>query len=127
MKTGNAGVRTRVHQIAVLVAVTLSAQLAAAQSDTKGAQGSELVCRINVNAATAEQLQLLPRVGPVVAERIVAARPFASVDDLRRVRGIGEKTLDNLRPLVSVEGRTETSGCALKKSHRQPRAQEQGG
>lgn len=60
---------------------------------------------IDVNIATAEELQRLPGVGPVTAGAIVAARsakPFATVDDLDRVKGIGPKTLDKLRPFVVV-------------------------
>lgn len=57
---------------------------------------------IDVNAASAEELQRLPGVGPVMAGAIVAGRPFRSVADLDRVRGIGPKTLDKLRPFVVV-------------------------
>jgi competence protein ComEA len=60
---------------------------------------------VDVNAATAAQLQSLPGVGPKMAERIVdarARRPFRSVDELRRVSGVGPKTLERLRPLVTV-------------------------
>jgi competence protein ComEA len=61
---------------------------------------------INVNAATIDDLMRLPGVGPVTAQAIVSARataPFRTVDDLDRVRGIGPKTLDKLRPFVTVE------------------------
>jgi competence protein ComEA len=61
---------------------------------------------INVNAATADDLMRLPGVGPITAQAIVSARataPFRTVDDLDRVRGIGPKTLDKLRPFVTVE------------------------
>ncbi len=60
---------------------------------------------IDVNTATADELQRLPGVGPVTAQAIIAARaakPFASVNDLDRVKGIGPKTLDKLRPFVVV-------------------------
>ncbi|HEX4611060.1 MAG TPA: helix-hairpin-helix domain-containing protein [Urbifossiella sp.] len=57
---------------------------------------------IDVNAASAEELQRLPGVGPVMAGAIAAGRPFRSVNDLDRVRGIGTKTLEKLRPLVVV-------------------------
>jgi competence protein ComEA len=60
---------------------------------------------IDVNAAGEAELQRLPRVGPVLAAAIIASRadkPFESIDDLRRVRGIGAKTLDSLRPFVTV-------------------------
>jgi competence protein ComEA len=64
--------------------------------------GEEL---IDVNTATAAQLQTLPGIGPKMAERILDARarqPFRTVEDLRRVSGIGPKTLERLRPLVTV-------------------------
>ena len=57
---------------------------------------------VDVNTATHEELMALPGIGKVMAERIVTNRPFATVDDLRRVPGIGAKTLDKLRPLVHV-------------------------
>ena len=57
---------------------------------------------MDVNAASAADLELLPRIGPALARRILEARPFATVDDLVRVRGIGPRTLERLRPLVQV-------------------------
>ena len=61
---------------------------------------------INLNAATSEQLQTLPRIGPAMARRIIEYRDtyggFSSVDDLKNVRGIGEKTLEKIRHLVVV-------------------------
>lgn len=59
---------------------------------------------IDVNAADEAELMRLPGVGPTLAGRIVLARGterFKAVDDLRRVKGIGAKTLDNLRPFVT--------------------------
>jgi len=61
---------------------------------------------VNVNAADLAALQRLPGVGPALAARIVetrAAKPFATADDLRRVRGIGAKTLETIRPYVCCE------------------------
>jgi competence ComEA-like helix-hairpin-helix protein len=63
------------------------------------------VDRVDINSATAAQLQTLPGVGPKLSQRILDARqqkPFRSVDDLRRVRGIGVKTLEHIRPHVTV-------------------------
>lgn len=57
---------------------------------------------VHLNHADADELTRLPGVGSALAARIVAARPFASVEDLRRVRGLGGARLDRLRPLVTV-------------------------
>ena len=64
---------------------------------------------VNVNTATSEQLQLLPGIGPAKAEAILDARrrqPFAAVDQIVRVRGIGRATLRRLRPYLTVRGDT---------------------
>ncbi len=61
---------------------------------------------VDLNRATAEELQQLPRIGPKLAQRILEARaqqPFHSVEELRRVSGIGAKTLEQLRPYVTVD------------------------
>ena len=62
--------------------------------------------KINVNKATLEQLQALPRIGAKVAQRIVAYRTahkgFKTIEELRNVKGVGAKTLDGLRPYVSL-------------------------
>ena len=95
------------HRALPLIAILLAvAAVAAADSPSPGGV-------VNVNSASVEQLQLLPRVGPALAERIVAFReangPFASVDELAAVKGIGERTLELMRPHVSTSGETTLS------------------
>ena len=60
---------------------------------------------IDLNSASVTRLDYLPGIGPITADRIVAARNerlFASVDDLQRVHGIGPKTLEKIRDRVCV-------------------------
>jgi len=54
--------------------------------------------RIDINAATEKELRMIPGVGPVMASRIIAARPFRSADDLKKVNGIGDKKYATIRP-----------------------------
>ena len=74
---------------------------------------SALAGVINVNTADAETLQLLPRVGPSVASRIVEFResngPFRDKEDLLLVRGIGDSTFERLEPFVVLEGESTLS------------------
>ncbi len=63
--------------------------------------------RININKASVEELTALPRVGETVANRIVVFRqkngPFKRVEDLKSVRGIGDKVFDQIRPSIRVD------------------------
>lgn len=74
--------------------------------DSASAEG-----RLNINTATAEQLQALPGIGPVTAENIVSFReqygPFLSVEELLDVDNIGPKTLADIIDLITVDGSSE--------------------
>jgi comEA protein len=62
--------------------------------------------KININTASQAELQKLPRIGEVVAQRIIEFREkngkFKKIEELMKVRGIGEKTFDNLKDLITV-------------------------
>ena len=93
--------RTLRSVIAIAVLAFVLAPVAAAAAEA----GSGVV---NVNTATAEQLELLPRIGPSVAVRIIEHREangkFAKAEDLMLVRGIGERTFELLAPYVTTTG-----------------------
>jgi competence protein ComEA len=74
---------------------------------TAGKMTGEPTEPIDINTASAADLRKLPGIGPKLSQAIVDERdkaPFKSVEDLRRVHGIGAKTLDKLRPYVTVGG-----------------------
>jgi competence protein ComEA len=58
--------------------------------------------RISINGSSLSQLDSLPRIGPAMAQRITEARPFNTIDDLLNVKGIGAKTLEKLKPFITL-------------------------
>jgi competence ComEA-like helix-hairpin-helix protein len=68
---------------------------------------------VNINNADVTQLSLLPRIGAKVAQRIIDYRtehgPFAKTSDLMQVKGIGDKTFENLSAYLTVSGKTTLS------------------
>lgn len=67
---------------------------------------SPALYRIDLSTAPVEELAVLPRIGAALAARIVADRarfgPFTTLDDLARVSGIGERTVEDLREVARV-------------------------
>lgn len=63
--------------------------------------------KVNINTATAEELDTLPGVGPAIAQRIIdyrtASGPFQSVEDIKNVRGIGDATFEKLKDKITVQ------------------------
>jgi competence ComEA-like helix-hairpin-helix protein len=62
---------------------------------------------VNLNTASAKELESLPGVGSSRADEIIAHRPYNSVEDLSQVKGITPRVIDQLRPFVKVDGQTE--------------------
>lgn len=79
---------------------------------------------IDLNAATSDELQQLPGIGPVIAARILEYRkksgPFRRVEDLVAVRGISQKRLAKIRPYVFVKGIPQPAPAAQKPSSHSP-------
>lgn len=79
-----------------------SGELAAISAAASGAAPASDGAPIDLNTASEAQLQGLPGIGPALAKRIVEARPYTTVDDLVRVRGIGPVFLERVRPSITV-------------------------
>ncbi len=73
---------------------------------TQQAAAPQPAVRVNINTASTEQLQAIPGVGPATAERIIQFRQgngtFERVEDLLNIRGIGESTLEKMRPYIKL-------------------------
>jgi len=88
--------------LATACAVALAAQAADPQPGLTGT--------VNVNTATAEELQLLPGIGAARAEALIELRKqrggLKSLEQLKEVKGIGDASLERLRPYVRFQGKT---------------------
>jgi competence protein ComEA len=104
LSTINLARRLRDGEVVVIAALPSAGQTPAAAPVATESAGAP--ARININTATAEELEALPGVGEVTAGRIVAFReehgPYRSVDDLIHVSGISTRTIDGLRDLATV-------------------------
>lgn len=72
------------------------------QADTprKSGAGEMPSKAVDINTATEKQLSSLPGIGPQMAKRIIEARPFKSIQELKRVKGIGDKKFERLKSRV---------------------------
>ena len=106
--------RAQMGTILVLCALLLAAIVGRQIKDHYGGPRLEQVLssadqplyRVDLNTADAAELTILPGIGPSRASRIVAYRaehgPFASVDDLKNIPGMGDKMIADLRPYATV-------------------------
>lgn len=93
--------KSPLHRLGVLMVLAV---LALSASPVWAAAPAAAAGPIDLNSADAATLQTLPGVGPATAAQIIAARPFASVDDLAKIKGIGPVKLAALRDKVTVKG-----------------------
>ncbi len=95
----------RKHVVPVLIVLIWAAATVAIAQEGRSTTGV-----VNINTATSEELQLLPRVGPALAGRVIEFReangPFQSVEEIVAVRGIGESSFEALEPFLVTSGAT---------------------
>jgi competence protein ComEA len=75
--------------------------------DVRAAGGSDAGARVDLNSASVEELAKLPGIGPAKAQAIVSHRstdPFRRPEDLRNVKGIGDKLYEQLKDQITVGG-----------------------
>ena len=95
--------------VGVLALLVVSPSYVRAQAPAASVEKAAPV--INLNTASAADLENLPGVGAKMAERIVEYRqkngPFKKIEDLMNVKGIGEKSFLKLKPLIAVPVKTD--------------------
>jgi len=100
---------TRTARASLLALLAVMGVLFAA-SPLQAAGDESLTGVVNINTATAEELELLPGIGESRAKAVLALRKqnggFKSVDELAAVKGIGSVALDRMRPYVRTQGKT---------------------
>jgi len=91
-----------------LMAFGLAAAILVFSLASAYAQSAAPKAKVNINTATAAELETLPRVGPKVAQRIVDFRTkngnFKKIEEIMKVQGIGEKVFENIKDLITVGG-----------------------
>ena len=108
-RTGSGGVAPYVTLAAVALlawAVAVIWALRAGRDGTTAEGTTSAAACIDLNSACAEELEVLPGVGPVLSRRIVEEREkvggFRRLDDLLRVRGVTKELVERVRPFVEI-------------------------
>ena len=101
-------IRSQVHVGEASVAKAKAKMKAADTAEPKAASA-----KVNLNTANQAALEELPGIGPSHAKAIIEARPFKSVDDLDRVKGLGKARIDALRDLVTTTAPATASPKAV--------------
>jgi len=86
------------HRIAAPLPTRSTAPVGSVESQKSHVKEAIDLAQIDINKATEKELKMIPGIGPVMAGRIIAARPFRSADDLKKVNGIGDKKYAKIRP-----------------------------
>ncbi len=71
-----------------------------AKAETKAAQPAAK--KVSINKAKSEELQTIKGIGPAIAEAIIKGRPYKKLDDLLKVKGIGDKKFEEIKPYVTL-------------------------
>ncbi len=71
----------------------------APESSVKLAPGQ----KVNINTATKEQIEALPRIGPVKAQAIIDGRPYKKIEDIMKIKGIKEGTFNKIKDFIVVQ------------------------
>jgi len=78
----------------------------AASAPTSSSGGTTVAGKININSASAEQLDTLPGIGPAYAARIIQYREsngaFSSIEEIKEVSGIGDATFEKIKDLITI-------------------------
>ncbi len=90
----------------------ISRQAITSEKQTGSVDSSGTTIKIKLNSATSKEFQQLPGLGPKLSERIITDRskngPFKSVNEITRVKGIGNKLLKRIRPYIYMSRDTDT-------------------
>jgi hypothetical protein len=116
----------KVTRVTLVLAAILAWGLAISPSQAFAAKGKD---KIDINSATQAELENLPGVGAATAAKIIAGRPFSSVQDLSRA-GVSAATIDKIKPLVkagrgssaAAETAKETKAAAAPKEEKAAKA-----
>ncbi|UCD84707.1 MAG: helix-hairpin-helix domain-containing protein [Deltaproteobacteria bacterium] len=103
----------------LLVVFAVSILVPSSDAGEEAKKEAKLEGVVNINTATAKQLQILPGIGKKKAEEIIKYREekgnFKAVEDIKNVKGIGDKLFDKIKDNIVVEGETTAKEPEKKK------------
>lgn len=102
--------KRRFHIYAVAILLLVPALLfSQAKAKDRSSSHTQATSKVDLNSASQADLENLPGIGPATAKKIIAGRPYSSMEDLKRA-GVSQPTIDQITQLVTVSGTPAPSG-----------------
>jgi hypothetical protein len=113
--------RFDIYAVAILLLAPMLLFSQARSTKEDNTSSTKATAQVDLNSASQADIEKLPGVGPATAKKIIAGRPYSSIQDLKGA-GVSQRTIEKITPLVTIGGKPASSAPAPGQSPTSPRS-----